>query len=124
MSGGESYRAGVAAAFKPFADFMAGGSFDKLPVDFRLTTGSSMARRQLTAGDLRKLADAISANPTTDDRSAITALRKLAIAGRQRPGVQRVELMPGGRCRVCRSAWERDGHEQHRPGCPLEGSAP
>lgn len=49
----------VQDAFKPFADFMAGGSFDKIPDDMPLTAGSSIARRQITAGQLRKLAAAI-----------------------------------------------------------------
>lgn len=49
----------VQDAFKPFADFMAGGSFDKIPDDMPLTAGSSIARRQITAGHFRKLAAAI-----------------------------------------------------------------
>lgn len=49
----------VRDALKPFTDFMAGGSFNKIPDDVPLTVGSSMARRQITAGHLRKLAAAI-----------------------------------------------------------------
>lgn len=50
---------GVREAFKPFADFMAGSAFDKLPGEMPLTNGSGMARRQLTVGDFRKLREAI-----------------------------------------------------------------
>lgn len=48
-------------AFKPFADFMAGNTFSKLPDHFEITHGSALARKQLTAGDLRKLAAALDA---------------------------------------------------------------
>jgi hypothetical protein len=58
---------GLLAAFKPFADFMAGGMFDKLSDETRLTAGSPIARRQLTIGDLRKLAEAVA---TSQSRGA------------------------------------------------------
>lgn len=50
---------GVREAFKPFSDFMAGSTFDKLPDDAKLTNGSSLAWRQLTVGDFKKLRAAI-----------------------------------------------------------------
>jgi hypothetical protein len=53
----------TAEAFKPFADYMAGGSFSALPDGMPLTPGSPMARRQITIGDLRKLAASIEAAP-------------------------------------------------------------
>lgn len=56
---GPGVEGAVQTAFQPFADFMAGGSFDKIPDDMPLTAGSSIARRQITAGHFRKLATAI-----------------------------------------------------------------
>lgn len=56
---GPGVEGAVQTAFQPFADFMASGSFDKIPDDMPLTAGSMLARRQVTAGHFRKLAAAI-----------------------------------------------------------------
>jgi hypothetical protein len=46
-------------AAKPFLDFAEGRMFDMLPDSEPMTKGSPLARRQITAGDLRRLKAAI-----------------------------------------------------------------
>lgn len=46
---------GLADALRPFEEFADGRAFDAMPDHMPITAGSSMARRQLKAGDLRRL---------------------------------------------------------------------
>lgn len=119
MSG--DYRSSVAAAFKPFADFMAGGTFDKLPAEFHITAGSHLARRQVTVNDLRNLAAAIASEPPEPMHPAVAALRSLAIIPTMAPGVQQV-VHNGHRCRVCATSWRTGQPEHHMDWCALKGT--
>lgn len=76
---------------KPFLDYVKLSGFERLPDDMPLTAGSRMAARQITVGDFRRLAAALSAHPCTtspvvdhetanvsDKQNAVTdALREL-----------------------------------------------
>jgi hypothetical protein len=42
-------------AIKPFADYADTRAFETMPDDFKITQGSSLARKQITAGDFKKL---------------------------------------------------------------------
>ena len=47
----------LAAALRPFADFVAGPAADALPGKFPVSQGSPMARRQIMIGDCRRARD-------------------------------------------------------------------
>ena len=71
--------AALAEAFKPFADFMSAPLFAKLSDETQLSAGSPMARRQISCGDLRKLADVIARTPSQPAASGGVAELKAEI---------------------------------------------
>lgn len=52
----------------------------------------------------------------------IKALRKLAVVGRQTPGIQGQVLYDGERCRICHAEWRDNQPEKHATSCVLENT--
>lgn len=53
----------IMKVIQPFIDFTRTPTFNILSDEFELTAGSPMAHRQLTAGDFRRLLEAIGEKP-------------------------------------------------------------
>lgn len=54
-------------------------------------------------------------------QEAINHLRRLAIVGVQKPGIQAV-VIAGYRCKICNSKWWIEQPEVHTEDCILDGS--
>lgn len=54
-------------------------------------------------------------------QEAINHLRRLAIVGVQKPGIQAV-VIAGYRCKICGSKWSTEREEAHSETCILDGS--
>ena len=67
-------------ALRPFADFAAARGFDRLPDHLPMTQGSSMARKQVTAGDFKAAHAALAASQPAQPVAVKDAARVPEIA--------------------------------------------